>query len=175
MSGARRRTAGGRGRPSRQVDLITGLRAYLDRAYADPVLPLGASEVAERIGVARSTFYEHRESAAVAPLIAELDELRQRRAAMFREAEAVAKQAAEQEPAANGRRDDSIRATPKVGGSTSERGTELPQHQVAEQYGIVPNELRIVSHPRWAIRRDTPDGHVVHLGMIPADSPAADS
>ncbi len=49
------------------------------------------------------------------------------------------------------------------------------KRQVAEQYGTDPNELRIVSHPRWAIRRDTPDGHVVHLGMIPADSPAADS
>lgn len=49
------------------------------------------------------------------------------------------------------------------------------KRQVAEQYGTDPRELRIVSHPRWAIRRDTPDGHVVHLGMIPADSPAADS
>ncbi|MGH7804451.1 MAG: hypothetical protein ACREQJ_08885 [Candidatus Binatia bacterium] len=49
------------------------------------------------------------------------------------------------------------------------------KRQVAEQYGTDLGELRIVSHPRWAIRRDTPDGHVVHLGMIPADSPAADS
>ena len=49
------------------------------------------------------------------------------------------------------------------------------KRQVAEQYGAEPKELRIVSHPRWAIRRDTVDGHVVHLGMIPSDSPPADS
>jgi hypothetical protein len=49
------------------------------------------------------------------------------------------------------------------------------KRQIVEQYGADARELRIVSHPRWAIRRDTPDGHVVHLGMIPSDSPPADS
>ena len=48
------------------------------------------------------------------------------------------------------------------------------RRQVADQYGAEPAELRIVSHPRWAIRRDTTDGHVVHLGMIPADVGGAD-
>ena len=52
---------------------------------------------------------------------------------------------------------------------------EYLRRQVAEQYGAEPKELRIVSHPRWAIRRDTAEGHVVHLGMIPSDSPPADS
>jgi hypothetical protein len=49
------------------------------------------------------------------------------------------------------------------------------KREVADQYGAEVAELRIVSHPRWAIRRDTVEGHVVHLGMIPVDSPAAES
>lgn len=41
------------------------------------------------------------------------------------------------------------------------------KRQVSEQYRVPVESLEVVSHPRWATRRTTTDGHVVHLGMLP--------
>lgn len=40
---------------------------------------------------------------------------------------------------------------------------------VSARYGIPLEELRVLSHPRWATRVETPGGHVLHIGMIPGN------
>lgn len=51
---------------------------------------------------------------------------------------------------------------------------DVMRREIAAQYALDPTTLRIVSHPRWAIRRTSPEGHVVHFGMLPAEISGAD-
>ena len=40
---------------------------------------------------------------------------------------------------------------------------------VSRQYQVAVGDLKIVSYPRWATRIETPEGHVVHIGMLPRE------
>lgn len=100
--------------------LAKGLKVFLGAAKQDSSLKLSKAAIARRLGVHRDTLYEHAEHPEIAPLLDEIEELKDRRRAEKEAARSVARMEALEED-----RDapSAIRPAPASQGGA---GTEAP-------------------------------------------------